>query len=184
MSVQLNHHRVTLTMHWLMAVLFFIALAAVLSRELIEDSDLCDSLLALHKSCGVLLLFLTVLRLAARFKFYVHAITAVLPRHIRLIASAGHWLIYGLLIVAPLSGWIFASAAGKSVSFFGLFSLPDLLTKNRELADSLGELHEIIAYGFLALVVSHILAALWHHFYHKDHILLSISPKHIFNKSH
>jgi cytochrome b561 len=151
-----------------------IAAGCLAVRELLEDEDWRVLLLSLHKSFGFCFLWLSAVRLACRHFFYkVHR--HELPLALRLAARFSHITLYILIIAVPLSGWLFSSAAGKPIHFFGLINIPSLMAKNRDLAETLGEAHEFLAWFFLISIVVHMLAALWHHFMRKDHILLSMT---------
>jgi cytochrome b561 len=99
-----------------------------------------------------------------------------LPNVVRLAAKAGHAFLYLFLLALPLTGWLLTNAQGKAASFFGLFNLPMLVAKNRDLVDQLGDIHETGAWVFIALVGLHVGAALWHHFWRKDQVLRSMLP--------
>jgi len=78
-------------------------------------------------------------------------------------------MFYVLMLVLPVTGWIFSSAGKYPLSFYGLFEWPKLaLTKDMPIVGAAHETHEILGYTFAALVVLHIGAALYHHFSLKD----------------
>ncbi len=82
-----------------------------------------------------------------------------------------YYFFYMLLLIIPISGWIFSSAMGSSVSFFGLFLLPALVDKNKALAQTAAQTHKILAYILIMLIAVHIFSAFYHHFILKDRIL-------------
>jgi len=92
------------------------------------------------------------------------------------LAHAGHALLYVLLFAMPLSGWAMSSAAGFPVSFFGLFTLPDLITPNQSLKADMMDLHKALAWLLIAMIILHALAALLHHFYYKNNVLRRMLP--------
>lgn len=175
MSTQPRHYKVTILLHWLSFFLMLIAIGSVLTRELIEDDSLRSSFLILHKSTGFAFLWVSLLRIALRCFYYSDGTLNLIPNNLRLIAKASHLLIYMLLIAVPMSGWLFVSAAGKPVIFFGLLPIPSLMSKNRELAETLGSAHQFFAWLLVVLIISHVAAALWHHFIRKDQVLLSMT---------
>jgi cytochrome b561 len=75
------------------------------------------------------------------------------------------------MFLLPLSGWSMSSAAGYPVSFYGLFTIPDMVAKNPELAGILKDIHEVSANVFIALLAAHLGAALYHHFILRDDTL-------------
>jgi len=90
-------------------------------------------------------------------------------------ADQGTWVITSFsasnAIVLPLTGWLMTSAAGYTVSFFGLFIIPAPISANEQAKALFGTLHEGFAYALIVAIIIHILAALKHHFIDKDDIL-------------
>ena len=84
--------------------------------------------------------------------------------------------MYLLMFAIPLSGWLMSSAAGFTVNYFGVMPLPDLVGKNKALFERLKEVHEILNFSLLAIVVIHIGAALKHHFMDRDATLRRMLP--------
>jgi cytochrome b561 len=85
-------------------------------------------------------------------------------------------LLYVLFFAAPLTGWLFSSAAGFQTVYLGLLPIPDLLEKNREVADVLRATHRWINYAMAAVIAGHALAALKHHFVDRDDVLTRMLP--------
>ena len=96
----------------------------------------------------------------------------------QLAAHGGHLLLYVLMIVIPLSGWLMSSAKGIQTVWFGLLPLPDLLEKNKEVGNLLQTVHMSLNLLFVAVIAGHIGAALKHHFIDKDDILKRMLPAH------
>ena len=90
---------------------------------------------------------------------------------IQLAGNVGHWALYALMVVIPLTGWLMSSAKGFQTVWFGVLPLPDLLAKDKALGDQLAQLHWALNVGLLLLIAGHAAAALWHHFVHKDDTL-------------
>ena len=131
---------------------------------------------ALHKSLGLTLLALVVLRLAWRLFAGTPEPVPHTPAWQERIASATHWALYGLMFAMPLSGWLFNSASGYPLQWFKQFNLPAIAGRSESLADLAGELHE---YGFwllLLLVLAHAGAALYHHLFQGDDTLRRMLP--------
>ena len=84
--------------------------------------------------------------------------------------------MYLLMFAIPLSGWLMSSAGGFTVNYFGVLPLPDLVDKNKALFEQLKEIHEILNFSLLGVVVIHIVAALKHHFMDKDATLRRMLP--------
>lgn len=175
-SLPLRHHRLTIALHWMTFLVIVMAVAAVFLREVIDTSDLRLSLLNLHRGLGVCVLLLACARLLVRLKIPARHLSAGLPPLVQRLSLAAHGALYLLLLALPISGWLFSNAAGKTVSVLGLFNLPELIGKNRDLADQLSDLHETLAWVLIALIVAHVGAALWHHFWRQDHVLHAMLP--------
>lgn len=126
----------------------------------------------LHKGAGVLL-FLTVLfRLAWRS---LSPPPPPLASHSPFEKMAGHlthWLLYLLLIMIMLSGYLISTADGRPLEVFGLFEISALIYGFEEQEDMAGDTHLVLTYSLLGLAGLHALAALKHHFFDKDRTLL------------
>jgi cytochrome b561 len=158
-------------LHWLMAVLILGLLALGIVMHEMPLSPLKLELYAWHKWFGVTVFLLVWLRLAWRLTHRPPALPATLSPPLQHLAHAWHALLYGLMIVIPLSGWLMSSAKGVQTVWFGLVPLPDLLGRDRELGDLLQQAHKLLNLLLLLTLAGHVLAALWHHFVLKDDTL-------------
>jgi cytochrome b561 len=129
-----------------------------------------------HKWAGVTLFLLSALRLLWKLGHPPPALPSAMPVWQRRAASASHHLLYLLFFAVPLSGWLFSSAAGFPVLYFGVLPLPDLLEKNKDLADILQTAHHWANYLLATLVVLHVAAALLHHVVDRDDVLVRMLP--------
>jgi cytochrome b561 len=166
------------SLHW--AVAGAIALQFLLSQlaELAEhDGERLRqlALLANHKSVGITILALAVLRLCWRLLSPPPELPNTMPRWQQRASSVTHWTLYGALFAMPVTGWLMSSASAYSVSWFGLFTLPDLVGPDAGLEDLFEEMHEVLATVLLVTVAIHILAALKHHFLDRDDVLRRMS---------
>jgi len=127
------------------------------------------ALLANHKSVGMTVLMLALIRLAWRFAHAPPPLEAA--RMQVLTARAAHWALYGLIFALPLSGWLMSSASAYSVSWFNLFTFPDLVGADAQFKETLESVHEALARVLLLLAVVHVAAAVWHHFFAQDAVL-------------
>jgi cytochrome b561 len=94
----------------------------------------------------------------------------------RKLARATHIAFYVLLFAMPLTGWLMSSAKNYSVSWFGWFTWPNLIGKNEAAFDFLRSTHHTLSNVLLVTAVLHILAALKHHFWDRDNVLLRMLP--------
>jgi cytochrome b561 len=131
---------------------------------------------AWHKWAGVTVFMLVWLRLAWRLIFPPPPLSADLSNVVKLAAHAGHWALYALMVVIPLTGWLMSSAKGFQTVWFGVLPLPDLLAKDKALGEQLAQLHWALNVGLLLLIGGHAGAALWHHLVHQDNTLRRMLP--------
>ena len=95
-----------------------------------------------------------------------------LPPIQRLAAHVNHWGLYAMLIAQPLVGWIATSAYRAPVPFFGLFNLPPIWAEDRAFSDRMYMVHGWLGIAITIFVIAHIAAALFHHFFRKDEVLV------------
>lgn len=167
---------VSKSFHWVMALgIIFLLILGFYMHGLPSSPDKF-ALYGLHKSIGAILLFLVILRFVWRVGGLIPLLPDNIPNWQKISANLIHYALYGLMFLMPLSGWFMSSAAGYPVSIFGLVTLPALISPNRELVGLFKEFHEIFAWGIIALLVLHILAAVKHHFIDRDNILRRMLP--------
>ncbi|MDH4108434.1 MAG: cytochrome b/b6 domain-containing protein [Gammaproteobacteria bacterium] len=166
-------------LHWLIAggiVLQFVLANLVESAEDRGARFQELILMANHKSVGITVLALALLRLAWRL-YCPPPAPLPMPGWQRTAAAISHWSFYALIIVIPLSGWLTSSAAAVSVSWFNLVQLPDFVSPSEDLEDLFEEAHEVLAQLLFVLAIVHIAAALKHALYDRDGALRRISSR-------
>jgi len=134
------------------------------------------ALLARHKSFGMTVLMLAVLRLFWRLFNRPPELPTGMSKAERSLAKISHILFYVLLFAMPLTGWLMSSAKNYSVSWFGRFTWPDLIGKNERAFELLKTTHQTLSWLLFTLAILHILAALKHHFWSKDDVLRRMLP--------
>lgn len=159
--------------HWLTLALFVGLFALAWSIDDLPPT-IRTSALQLHKSFGITVLGLTLLRLIWRFAAGVPDVPDDLPVWQKLAARATQYALYLLLLAQPTVGWLWSSAGTKPINFFFLVQLPWLIGPDKDLARSLGHLHGLIGNLLLILIGLHAAAALYHHFVRKDRVLLAM----------
>lgn len=165
-----------IAMHWLMALLLVAVYASIELRELYpKGSEPREALKALHFMLGLSVLVMVTIRLYAKHRSPKPAIVPAPPAWQSRSAGAMHGLLYALMILMPLGGWLMLSAAGKPVPFFGL-ELPALIGENKDLAGSIKELHETVGSLGYWLIGLHAAAGIYHHHVVKDNTLLRMMP--------
>lgn len=172
-----SHYTTTAkSLHWLMAVLFFGMLGLGFYMQGLPLSPEKLKLYSWHKWIGVTVFLLALIRLAWRVTHRPPALPASMSRLMQVAAHAGHHMLYMLMFLIPLSGWLMSSAKGFQTVWFGILPIPDLLEKNKELGDLLLIVHVSLNYLFIMVLIGHIGAALKHHFIDKDDILTRMLP--------
>jgi len=163
-------------LHWLVALCIFTTfpLGLYMSDLLLSPRKL--QLYSYHKWLGISVLLLVVARLFWRLLHRPPPLALAMPRWQRLAAHGTHHLLYLLMIVVPVSGWLMSSALGVTVVWFGVLPLPDLIGRDKELGEILKTVHEALNYTMLTLVVLHVIAALDHHFRSRDDTLQRMLP--------
>lgn len=170
------YHPISKMLHWLVALLVFGLLGVGLYMSDLELSPEKLKLYGLHKAFGAVVLGLMVVRLIWRFIAPPPALPDTMPHWQRKASHLAHFALYALLFAMPISGWLMSSAAGFPVSFFGWFTLPDLVPANPQMKELYNEAHEICANLLMLLIGLHIAAALKHHFVDKDGVLRRMLP--------
>jgi cytochrome b561 len=132
--------------------------------------------LSRHKSLGLAILAVVLLRLAWRAMNQPPPLPGSIPGWQRRAAVVTHWLLYLLLVLAPLAGWLHASATGLSVNWFGLYLVPDLVAKDPELAEVFKQLHLALVALLALLIVGHAGAALRHALWLRDGVAHRMLP--------
>jgi superoxide oxidase len=162
------------TAHWLT---LFLILGVFATAFLMHRLPVAWSLtLQLHRSSGIMVWLVTILRLGwrqfARFPDW----PANMSRAQQWAAQAMEYALYGLLLLQPILGLLHSSAHGGRVKVFFLFRLPPLMERNHDLADKLLVAHTIVAYLLFILIALHASAALFHHFIRRDETLTRMLP--------
>jgi len=163
--------------HWLIVLLILGQGSVGLWMVTLRNSPDKIQLYALHKSFGLTILALALLRLLWRLYSGVPRPVPGMPRWQERIADLSHWGLYVLLFAIPISGWLFNSAAGFPLQWFGLFNLPAIAGKDKPLREFAGELHEWLFWTLVALALLHAAAALYHHLYQRDATLARMLPR-------
>lgn len=179
-----RYSHVAIVLHWLMALLIIGMLAAgKYMTGLAENSSLRFDLTQWHKSFGLLLLALSIVRLLWRLTHKPPPLSRSNPRWERIAAALTHGTFYILIVFMPITGWLMVSASPLNIStfLFDLVRIPHLpivsSAPNRaELAELFAMLHEYASGIFILLLLLHIAAALRHQFSLKDQLLSRMTP--------
>lgn len=162
-------------LHWLMAVcilaMLFIGVGMV---STVAPKYL--PLVSIHKSLGIAILVLALIRLVARLRYGAPSLPADLPEPMKLAAYLSHYALYILMIGMPLLGWGMLSAAAYPAVVFGSVHLPAILPQSDSLHTLLWDAHFYLAFAFFALILMHVAAALFHALIRRDGVFTAMAP--------
>lgn len=170
-----RYSSISIMLHWLIALMIFCAFPLGLYMADLPLSPQKLQYYSWHKWAGVSIFVVVLIRIFWRIG-HPPPVAVPMPGWQQLASGAVHYMLYLLMVIIPLSGWLMSSAHGFQTVWFGVLPLPDLLEKNHDLAETLEEVHELLNYGMLFLVGLHIAAALKHHFVDKDGLLSRMNP--------
>ncbi len=180
-----RYTKVAITLHWLIAlsIIGLLVVGLLMSEDDLLPQEMRFKAYQLHKSFGLSVLVLSVVRLGWRLGHKPPALPAEMPAWEAFAARATHWAFYFLMFALPLSGWALVSTSSFSfpTMWFGLFEWPHLpLGSTPEAKEQINgfvsESHEIMAYLMMALLGLHVGAALKHHFWNRDDVLTHMVP--------
>jgi len=162
--------------HWLIAALIVVQFTLGWTAQFLPIGARKLARLDLHKSFGMTILTLAVLRLLWRLFNRPPALPPGMTKFERQAARATHVLFYVLLFVMPLTGWMMSSAKNYSVSWFHQFTWPNLIGPDEQAFNLLRSTHDTLSWLLFGVAILHILAALKHHFWNKDDVLKRMLP--------
>lgn len=179
-----RYDAVAMTLHWVIAlgILFQIAMGLVMVHFSLPIG-LKFQLYQLHKSIGITILFAVGLRLLWRLTHRPPALPETMPALEKTAAAGTHFLLYAFMLALPFTGWVVVSVSPYNIPtvLYGLIPWPDLpwfsTLADKQTADTIAEfIHDWLGYIIIALLALHILAALRHHFWLRDNILVRMLP--------
>jgi cytochrome b561 len=156
-------------LHWLIVALLTVQLPLGWLMPGARRGMPPDAAMSLHVSIGITILILIVVRLGWRLTHPV-AQESQVPAWQRIGAEVVHWLLYAVVLLTTLSGWLFVSAGGWTISLFGLVPLPRLVAEGSALGRALGLWHATLVWILICLIAMHVAAALVHLFVYRDRI--------------
>lgn len=159
------------SLHWLAAFMLagLVALGFVMKDLPLSPEKL--QLYSWHKWAGVTVFLLTLARMAWRILNPPPPLPLTMSKSAQVAAHAGHLLLYVLTIAIPLSGWLMSSAKGFQTVWFGVIPIPDLVSKDKALGETLGLVHQWLNFTLIAAVLGHMAAAIKHQVIDKDNLL-------------
>ncbi|HZZ60825.1 MAG TPA: cytochrome b [Roseiarcus sp.] len=162
-------------LHWLMAV----CILAMLFIGVGMASSVAPkylTLVSIHKTLGIAILILALIRLVVRLRYGAPPLPADLPEPMKLAAHLSHYALYALMIAMPLIGWAMLSAAEYPVVLWPGVWLPSILPLSSSLHTALWNAHFYLAFLFFAVVLLHVAAALFHALIRRDGVFDAMGP--------
>jgi cytochrome b561 len=175
MPARLQYDATAKLFHWLIVALLIVQYLIGWLMPDIHRGMKPGTPMILHISFGLTILVLIVLRLIWRLTHPV-APDSSLPHWQRVGGEAMHWLLYALVLATTVTGWLFASFRGWSVSFFYLFPAPMLASDNAAAGRAIDGLHQVMEWTLLVLIGLHVLVALVHLFVYRDRVVHRMLP--------
>jgi cytochrome b561 len=185
-NTRLRYGTVAMTLHWLIAAAVIANICLGLYFVDLPHSDPSKfGLVQLHKSIGLSVLLLSLLRLLWRLVNPIPPLPRGMNRPLRFVARGTHFLLYFLIIAIPLSGWALVSSSplGLPTMYFGLFQWPhisflaDLARDQKKvLVQNFTTIHVYLAWSAIVLIPIHVCGALYHQFVRGDDVLKRMLP--------
>lgn len=165
------------TFHWLIVALILVqATIGLVMVELPKRPNVIP-VYTFHKSLGLTILLLAILRLGWRAFDRRPMMPDTMPRWQVIAARGGHALLYGLLFAVPLSGWWFDSASSlRPLFWWGVVHLPNLTGADKHLAGITRNLHHWLFWALALVAAGHAAFALVHHYFNRDDVLRRMLP--------
>jgi cytochrome b561 len=161
-------------LHWLIAILILAAICLGVTAIYLPHGDVRSALLDTHKSIGITVLGLVLLRILFRVATGTPDYRPPLNAFNRYSAGAVHLGLYALMLAIPVSGYVHSSAGGHAFSWFGLYAVPQYVPADKTIDEAAGQAHYVFALAIVALLILHVLATAWHVWVMKDGVFQRI----------
>lgn len=168
---------VSQALHWLIVILILVMAYLGLTMVDLPTTPHKVFVYMLHKSVGISILALVVLRLGWRLYAGTPGTLPGIPTWQSRIASLTHAALYVLLFALPISGWVVNSASGFPLRWFNLLNLPAIAGKSEALHATAREVHELLFWTLAVLALVHTAAAIYHHLFQRDETLARMLPR-------
>jgi cytochrome b561 len=176
MAKHLHYGTTAKVFHWLIVGLLVVQYAIGWLMPDIHRGMKPGDGMTWHVSIGIVILALIAARFAWRLTHPVAPESSLAPWQC-LSSEALHWLLYLLVLATTLSGWLFASVRGWSISWFYMALLPMLTGENTPLMRAIDGWHQFFEWSLLVLVGLHVASALLHLFYYRDGVMRRMLPQ-------
>lgn len=171
-----RYTKTAIGLHWLMFLLIAWGFGIGVSMVDLPLSPAKLKYFSWHKWIGVTVFLLALVRVAWRLTHRAPSLPASMSAWQRRAANLTHGVLYVLIVATPLSGWVYSSAAGLPTVYLGLVQLPDVLAKDKALADQLKLVHYTLNTALATMVLLHGAAVLKHQFIDRDGLFARMWP--------
>jgi len=186
LNSRLRYGTVAMTLHWLIAaaILFNLCVGFYVAEIMSDDDPSQFGYVQFHKSVGLTVLVLSVVRLLWRIVNPVPPLPETLTPAMKVVARGTHYLLYFLVVAIPLTGWALVSSSplGLQTSYFGLFHWPHIpflahlpRVQKKVLVHEFLAAHLYLAISAMALLALHVAGALYHQ-RHGDDVVRRMLP--------
>jgi cytochrome b561 len=163
--------------HWSIVILIIVMAYLGLTMVDLPNTPHKIRLYSLHKSIGLAILVLVVLRLLWRLYAGAPRTLDTMPAWQARIAAFTHGALYALLFALPISGWFLNSTTGFPLRWFNLVNLPPIAPKSEALNELAESWHEALFWALIVLALMHAAAAFYHHLFERDDTLARMLPR-------
>jgi cytochrome b561 len=171
-----RYTRIAIVFHWVIAAFVVTNIALAWTFKIWDDRPWTQSVTNTHKTIGITVLGLALMRLLWRIAHRPPPLSPAIPRWQAVAARTGHAALYFLIIAMPLSGWIYDSAweyaADVPIDFFGLFEMPRIAWvadmpagPKKEVDELFHHVHEWLSYLLYVMLAAHLAGALKHQYF-------------------
>jgi cytochrome b561 len=175
MTARLHYGTTAKTFHWLIVALLAVQYPIGWLMPDLHRNQQPGAPMTFHVSFGITILILIVLRFAWRLTHPV-APESSLPPWQRLSSGLVHWLLYALVLGTTVTGWLFASFRGWSLSYFYLAPLPMLAADNAAAGKAIDGLHQAMELALIVTIGIHVAAAIAHVWIYRDRVMQRMLP--------
>jgi cytochrome b561 len=150
-------------LHWLTALCMFVVIpVAWYMTTMDRHAPSRGNWVNLHKSIGLTILLLTLIRVVTRLAGTAPPLPQSIPAFEQTLAHIGHGLLYVILFAMPISGYVNSYGGGHPVNWFWLFQVPALVPQDKALGHLASKIHYVLAYLTYVLIAGHVLAVAYH----------------------
>jgi cytochrome b561 len=163
---------VSIALHWTIAALvLLVQVPAGITMTSVEPGTVQNVGYNIHKTTGIVIFLLAIVRLGWRWSHPVPFLPADMPEWQRRVARTTHAILYLVLFLMPVSGFLYTAMGGFPVPFFMLYDLARLVPENKPVAEIFKYAHLTLQYVLYLTVLLHVSGALQHHYVRKDGVL-------------